>query len=305
MTMSASFSLKMMRIRIAVIDTGSISGKVTSQNPLPAGRAVDLGGLLHLLRDRLQAGEEHDHHEGDEGPGVHRHDGRSAPSRASSKKRRVLPAQEARQTGERAEAGLQHRLADHPADRHRATASAAAGRPRERTCAPGSRAFSSSARPKAIAYSTRIARHVPDHVAEARSSRTGRPTSGARLSRPLNLRPVGEAQVPVGEGDDKPEAAAGRSTSDSDEQHRGQHEERALALLAPDQHLAPAQARSPTGHRRKASGASWRSRSCAQPVRIERLQQRRARPAAPAEPQMISAPSGAGGGPRCCRWSTT
>ena len=30
--MSASFSLKMMRIRIAVIDTGSIIGKVTSQN---------------------------------------------------------------------------------------------------------------------------------------------------------------------------------------------------------------------------------------------------------------------------------
>ena len=33
MMMSASFSLKMMRIRIAVIDTGSISGKVTSQKP--------------------------------------------------------------------------------------------------------------------------------------------------------------------------------------------------------------------------------------------------------------------------------
>ena len=36
--MSASFSLKMMRIRIAVIETGSIKGNVTYQNPrqLPA-----------------------------------------------------------------------------------------------------------------------------------------------------------------------------------------------------------------------------------------------------------------------------
>ena len=97
MMMSASLSLKMMRMTMTVTETGSISGKVTSQKLLPAAwRRRRVRPRSPRLGDGLQAGEEHDHHEGDEGPGVEHHDrqpGRSpgmpkkegCPSRASGR----------------------------------------------------------------------------------------------------------------------------------------------------------------------------------------------------------------------------
>ena len=119
MTMSASFSLKMMRTMMAVSDTGSISGKMTlrkvCQAEAPSTRAASItsvgsacspaSSMIIMKGMKIQASSTAIDTPRDLGAG--REEGR------------VLPAQQAREVGHRPETELQHRLADHPAHRHR------------------------------------------------------------------------------------------------------------------------------------------------------------------------------------------
>ncbi len=72
MTMSASFSWKMMRKH----DGGDADRQHQRKGDLPEGLpgrgAVDLGGFLHFPRQRLKPGEQQDHDEGNPHPGIHR-----------------------------------------------------------------------------------------------------------------------------------------------------------------------------------------------------------------------------------------
>ena len=77
----------------------------------------------------------------------------------------IVPAEHAGEVRDRAEAVFQHRLADHPADRDRAQHERQQESDAEELARPDF-GLSSSARPKAIAYSHEHRQHVEDHVAE-------------------------------------------------------------------------------------------------------------------------------------------
>ncbi len=66
MMMSASLSLKMMRRTIAVIETGSISGKVTCQKRCQGEAPSTRRRLHHLLGHGLQPRQQQDHDERDD-----------------------------------------------------------------------------------------------------------------------------------------------------------------------------------------------------------------------------------------------
>ena len=82
MTMSASFSWKMMRSTIAVTLTGSISGKVICQKDCHGVAPSTLAASDSSLGSACKAGQQHDHDEGDPHPGIHERDARTWRSRA-------------------------------------------------------------------------------------------------------------------------------------------------------------------------------------------------------------------------------
>ncbi len=230
---------------------------------LPGRRAVDARGLDDLGRQRLEAGQEHDHHERDEDPGVEdRHRDRRASSGLAKKAGSSQPSARASfDTGPKRNSSI-----DLPIIQHTATGDSISG---SRNATRKNRrariwALSSSARPKAMAYSTNTPACTTP-CCGARSSRTGRSASarccpGRRTSGRSNderfqsVKAMADAEQ---QRDDRQR---------DDEERGGQHEQDALALLAPDEHLAHAQADAPDDPGDERSAASSRSRGPRMPT---------------------------------------
>ncbi len=156
---------------------------------------------------------------------------------------RVLPAEPARQVRRAGRSGLQHRLADHPAHRH--------GRQHERQQEGHAEELlrldlgveqQRQAEGDGIFHQDRQARRRP--CCSSAFQKYGSAHICRRLSRPLNLRPVGDGRFQSVKAMKRPKSS-GKDHQRQREQHGGQHEERALALLAAHQDLAPAQADGP------------------------------------------------------------
>ena len=181
---------------------------------LPAGGAIDASGLLDLAVEALQAGEQHDHHERDEGPGVHDHDGQAGEPGAGEEGG-IVPAEAAGEPGERAEADLEHRLADHPADRD--------GREHQRhqeDDAPELAGADFGGEQQREAEGDGVLdedrQHVPDHVAQR--------VPVERIVPHLNE--VGEAvETPAGRAAEVPVREGDPEAEDEREDHHRHHEE--------------------------------------------------------------------------------
>ena len=174
-----------------------------------------------------------------------------------------LPAEFAGEPRQRAEAVLHQRLADHPADgdraqheRHEEGDAEELARPDvgvEQQCqAEGDRVFDQHRQ------------HVEDHVGE-RVPVVGVVEHLDEVAEVVEMRTRGGGQVPVQRAD--VEAEQRREDGDGHGEESGrQHEERPEPRFAADHHLAEAEARHPTRRRRRASAASWRSRSGRRPA---------------------------------------
>ena len=199
MTMSASFSLKMMRMTIAVTLTGSISGKMICQKVCQRAGAVDLRRLEDFLRQRLQAGKQQDHHERDGHPGVHHLDRQPGDPGIAKKAGLSQPRKRARRaTGPKRYS--MHRLADHPAHRHRRQHERQQEHDAEEPARPDL-GVEEQRQPEGDRVFEEDGQHVEDHVAERVPEERVVPQLRRMLSRPLNCRPSARAEVPVGEGD--------------------------------------------------------------------------------------------------------
>ena len=238
MTMSASFSLKMMRIRIAVTDTGSISGKVTSQKPCqrlaPSTRAASCTSLGIAWRPassmiimngmKVQASSAIDRQPWPD-PRVGEEGGLSQPSQRAS-----------RATGPKRNSSIDLPIIQDTATGDSISGSRNATRKNFRARIS---ALSSSARPKAMAYSDKMASAVPDHVAQ------GVPVERVAPHLPdvveaVELPARQRGEVPVGQRDEQAEEQR-EDRQRHDEQHGRQHEQRRAFPARPGS--APASSR--------------------------------------------------------------
>ena len=239
---------------MAVIDTGSISGKMTFRKLCHADAPSTRAASITSPGQGLEPGQQHDHHERDEDPGVEDHhrelrqprDWRRTPDPPSRARARAAT---------RGRSGTRAWTCRSSTTRPPATASAAAGTRRGRTGVRGSGRAAAAPGRRRWRSSTRIASAVPDHVAErvpvervaAASARCcrGRRTAGPR----------GDERFQSENAMAMPRTS-GMTVSETTKQRRRQDEQDPLALLAADEHLADAQARWPTGCRRTAWAAS-------------------------------------------------
>ena len=197
-TMSASFSWKMILSTIAVTLTGSISGKVICQKDCQGVAPSTLAASGISFGQRLQAGEQQDHDEWNPHPGIHGDDAEPGdPGRREEGG--IVPAEMAGQRRGRAEAVFHQRLADHPAHRDRAQHEGQQEGDAEELAGPDL-GIEQERQTEGDRILDEHGQHVVDHVAE-RVPEIGIAEERSDIVEAVELAPGERAQVPVGEGD--------------------------------------------------------------------------------------------------------